>query len=342
MGGVALTPEIKNLIIKTWTNLKSDGNDPTATQIRKDVGKYIKGKEKQYGKLPKLRTFQEIIRNARKKLTNDKTIDEEWTMASLIEYDLPSDSIPCVIKAWRYAIANHEKFTVIQSKWVARLYRIYNNISELWYYSAWYSDIERTSILLVEDPVSNMTDGFNFLSAWETTTLFCTYHYYDKPLSDSIPYRIANAIKDGQIIEELLHYKNTKENACDIYSPDTFERVKNGNGKTNVINHELTELIRELPLLDTLSLEEGVKMVYLRLYGYLIRGSKWNDLSPKVAAGLIIDLRNWVISKSKDIASRVISVIMFDDNCPWPKEIYSKVGYESSNNNSENISVYDL
>ena len=99
---------------------------------------------------------------------------------------LQSNSI-YVIKVWRYAIANHEKFTVIQAKWVAKLYRIYENTTLLWYHSLWYSDIERTGILSGKNVVTHNTDGLNFLSAWETTNLLFTLYYYDHPRNDFAP-----------------------------------------------------------------------------------------------------------------------------------------------------------
>ncbi len=339
VGGAPLKPEMTSLIIRTWTNKRRGGEEPWAKEVRALVEENEDVKSGKLGKLPEVRTFQEIIREAKKKLLKDQSIDEDWSMASLITYDLPADTIPYVIKVWRYAIANHEKFTVMQAKWVTRLYRMYENTSYLWYHSLCYADIERTGILSGKKPFTNNTDGLNYLSGWETTNLLFTLYYYDKPRYDFAPQRIKESMKNEQIIEELLHYKNTKTNALLSYSPDTYKHVQHGKEYITEINHDLSDLIRELPLFDSLGLDEGVKMVYLRLYGCLIRGSKWNDLSPKEAINLIIDLRNWVIAKSKEIKKGLLTVNQFDDGCPWPIEILSKVGYKITADKADYVSI---
>ena len=75
------------------------------------------------------------------------------------------------------------------------------------------------------------------------------------------------------------------------------------------------------------------------LYGWLIRGSKWNNLSPKEAVNLIIELRNWVNAKSKEIERGLLTVNPFDDGCPWPTEILSKVGYEIAPDKPDYVSI---
>jgi len=325
MGGAALTPEMKNLIIKTWTNLKSKKQETTSTQVRKTVGKYIKGKENQYGKLPKLRTFQEIIRNAKKKLINDKTIDEEWTMACLINNDLPAEAIPYVTKVWRYAINTDERFTVIQAKWISRLYRIWDDITDLWYYSSWYADIERTSILSTEDPNTFMPDTTQFLTAWETMTLMFTGHYEGKHISLSgfRPF----ITKQGEVVEELLHYKNFDFDPYNIYSPDEIEQVPDSPIGLHRLNIKLSTLIRNLPTLSSMGFDYDSKMVYLRFFTYLIKSPKWKDKFPEEAIELINELRQWVLTTYKTIKTTPGEVELYDHS-PIPVEILLKVGYE--------------
>ncbi len=339
MGGSPLNPEIKNLMIQIWTQMRNEGIEATATKVRTSIAKQIKGKERQFGRLPKLRTFQDVIGKAKNTTDSNPSIDEDWSMASLIIHDFPADSMPFIIKIWRYAIANHEKFTVMQAKWVARLYRIYESTTLLWYHSLWYSDIERVGILSGKNVVTHNSDGLNFLSGWETTNLLFTLYYYDHPRNDFAHQRIKESLRNGKVIEELLHYKNTKDNALFIYSPDTFKYVQKGDEMVSEINHDLSDLIRELPLLETLGLNEDIKMVYFRLYGVLIRGSKWNDLSPKEAVKLIVELRRWVLEKSEELKNDSLTVSFFDDGTPWPIEILSKVGYEIKADKPDYVSI---
>jgi hypothetical protein len=319
MGGLPVKTEMNNLILKTWIELRSTGIDPIAKEVRSAVSSTVKGKESEYGRLPQLRTFQEIIREAKKELIKNTSIDAEWSMASLINNDLPPESIPWVIEVWRYCLVCNEKYTTIQAKWVTRLYHKYTDIPYLWYYSKWYSEIERVHLISGKEANTLEMDLIQFLSHEEYRVLRYV-HDYKETFWDTDGY-IQTATHNRRLIEEIMHYK------------------------TQHMHYELSMYIGPLPPLDEAGFDRSSKYIYLGLYSYIIRGPKWDELPPKEAVDIIKQLRKWVLKEYKDsrnwktnpITGQRTSLHIFQ----LPFSIFSKVGYSDKKENEYFMSVRD-
>ena len=225
---------------------------------------------------PSEETAYKLISDARR---TPRKFDESWTMASLKDNPLPPESIPSVLKVWRYASNTGEKFSLGQAEWVARLYTSFAQISLLWFWSYSYAHEERLSIVTNQEMDSFLLDSNLILSHWERHTLDLT-DFREKP----IKYRTERFLpedKDGNIIEELLHgieqINPSKENL-----------------NYNERDHALSHLVWALPPLDTLGFTEEARMVYLRWFTYLVKGPKWSSLSPEDALNVIVQLRQLI------------------------------------------------
>lgn len=320
MGGPRVTPATEELIIRIFRNLRNDGEEPSAKQVLNAAMAYITAHKRKDIFLPSLRKTQDILKEARKRHSNlspeEELMQEPWSMASLIKYELPPESIPYVIKVWRYAANTHEEFTVRHARWVSRLCHLFEDITDLWYYSSWYCDIETSKHFTEFEPNTFTPDTENFLSPWETMTLQITRQFNYVHMEG---FRPVFKHEDGKTVEELLHYNDILEldrfgvlpDACDEYYRELFYSII------------------ALPSLDSLGFDYPSKMVYLRLYTYLIRGSKWRGLSPKDAVDLIKQLREWVLSEYECVKDGTSELQLFTC-CPWPYYILLTAGYELS------------
>jgi hypothetical protein len=106
-----------------------------------------------------------------------------------------------------------------------------------------------------------------------------------------------------------------------------LEKFQPSNKPSNNYFEDLFTLIIDLPSLDSLGFDYDSKMVYLRLYTYLINGPKWKDLSPKEAVDLIVALRDWVITEYNIVKNEPGYVQLFTTG-PFPINLMLKVGYE--------------
>lgn len=231
--------------------------------------------------VPSHETILRLISTAR---TTPPKFQELWTMASLKdrENDLPPESIPSVLKVWRYAINTGEKFTVAHAQWVARLYPFYPQASLLWFWSYQYAHEERLSLATKQEMDTFILDSNLTLTEWERDTLLKT-DFRDKPLKFKTE-RFLPIDDDGNVIMELLH-GNIPTNPWD----DNY---------FNKRNLELSHLIEDLPPLKKLRLTEEATMVYIRWFTYLTKGPKWEALSADDALSVIVDLRK-IIKKEQ-------------------------------------------
>ena len=135
MGGPHVAPEMERLIIDTWLTMRTNDYEPAAKEVRYSVIRQLEKQGYSESDIPKLRTFQEYLRRARKKHIELKglPIDEQklWTMASLNELELSPEAIPYVLQVWRYSVNLGAEFTIRQAKWVARLLRLEKRFNDL-------------------------------------------------------------------------------------------------------------------------------------------------------------------------------------------------------------------
>lgn len=303
MGGLPVKPEMLNLIIRIWTQMRAQGEEPLAKEVMVKVADFTKGHEDEYGRLPKLRTFQEVIRDAKKKLLKAQTVDDEWSMGSLIQEDLPPDSIPQVVLVWRYAVNCNERFTVTQARWVSRLRHVWKDISDLWYYSRWYAEIERVHWLSGKQPDTSVMDRMNFLTPEERRVL-----RYSRGHSDAywqIDGYKAIATHNGKLIEEIMHHKNTQ------------------------MDGDRSAFIGPLPPLNEAGFDFDSKMMYLALYSHIIKGPRWDGLSSQQCRDLVIELRKWVLKEYK--GSRRLKTSLTGQQTfhvfQLPYKLFAQVGY---------------
>jgi hypothetical protein len=203
--------------------------------------------------------------------------EQDWTMASLRDKDnyLPPEAIPAVLKVWRYAINTGEKFTLAQAEWAARLHAMYPDTPLLWFWSYQYAHEERLATVTDQDMDSFLLDSNLILTPWERDTLLHT-DFRDKALKFRAE-RFLPLDDDGHVIEELLH-GNLPPNPWD----DAYFQER---------NLTLSDIIRELPSVDTLGFTDEAKMVYLRWFTYLTKGPNWDKLPAKHALNIIKSLR---------------------------------------------------
>jgi hypothetical protein len=259
--------------------------------------------------VPTEETLEKLISKARNHTPSP--LDEQWTTASLVDFDLPPDSVPAVTKVWRYALNTNESFAIRQAKWVARLYTLIKETSLLWFFSRKYADEERTASITGQQMDTFIPDTALFMGRWETNTLLYT-GYREGKLPKTSYDQILFRAKDGRIAEELLHgiehagiqFQNDSENSRD---------------------YELSKLIQELPSLDLIDFTQEARMVYLRWFTYLIKGPKWNRLSAQDALSITKRLRYWVLEQQKREHQSTPSFIK---EYPTPDELLEEVGYK--------------
>ena len=239
---------------------------------------------------PAEETAYKMISDARHTPTK---FNEPWTLASLPNkgHNLPPESIPAVVQVFRYASNSGEPFSLGQAEWVSRLYRLFPDYSDnpglLWYWSSEYSYQERLSILSGEKMDTSLLDRNLIFSQWENVTLDRTDFWEGFRIRW---YHFLYRHNDGNFAHELLHGIKARNplGEEDIYD----ER-----------DHELSKLVRYLPGLDSLELSIESKLVYLRWFIYITKGSHWKKLTPKAALDVIISLRKLVLSEQRNRTS---------------------------------------
>jgi hypothetical protein len=295
--GAWTTPEVKNLIIKNWLYLKNKGLKCTALEVRKFTLNDPLVKTKKYTNIPDIRVIQKIIKGAKEALKSisksEDMIDEIWTPALLTKVNLPDNSVPKVVDVWKYSLCTFEKFTDRQAKWASVLYHFFDDITLLWFWSRVYANHELISIAVGEPNDTRISDSNAFFSHWGKKTLDATDYFYKirYDWDNTLFLPIAN---DGEVIEELLH---------GINDPNMMI-VKNlikDEEEINQRDEELVDLIHDLPTLKALNFDFETKLVYLRFFNYILKGSKWNELSAQEAIDIIKQLRAWVISKKEEM-----------------------------------------
>ena len=259
--------------------------------------------------VPTEETLEKLISKARNHTPSP--LDEQWTTASLVDFDLPPDSVPSVIEIWRYALNTNESFTVRQARWVSRLYPLIKETPLLWFWSRKYAEEEK-AVSIIRQPMDTfIPDTALFMGRWETNTLLYT-GYREGKLTKYKYDHILFRTKDGHIAEELLH---GIEHVGIQFQNDT----------ENLRDYELSKLIQELPSLDSIYFTQEAKMVYLRWFTYLIKGPKWSILSAQEALNIIKRLRYWVLEQQNRENSSILGFIKIH---PTPDDLLREVGHK--------------
>lgn len=293
MGGIWVTPNIEKLIIDSWLKLRKEGYEPIAKKVLTYANSCLLETEQKYIELPGIRKVQLILKKARENLLSlpeaEKILDEPWTMLSLAKGDIPSTAIPEVVDVWRYCISTDEFFSIRQAKWVSYLYHFITDTTLLWYWSRMYTDYELVSLASKESIDTRLEDSNLLFGFWERKTLGAT-DYYKGMEYFSRKRLLIHKANDGGIAEELMHGIEGIESMI-------FE------DRINDRDDKLSSLIADLPSFDSLGLSLEAKLVYLRWFTYITKGSKWSELSAEEAFEIIKELRQWVLSNQEKILS---------------------------------------
>ncbi len=89
-------------------------------------------------KLPERESIAKIISRTRKHPKSP--LDEPWHVVTLADYDMPAEALPALLLIWGKSQEEpDEPLTIREAMWVARLYRLINNIEFLYVYAKHYA-----------------------------------------------------------------------------------------------------------------------------------------------------------------------------------------------------------
>ena len=323
-----VSEEMERTINDTWLRMRKPDYEPTAKRVRASVVRELTDDGYTELELPKLRTFQEYLRRARKRqitLKQESKVDEHksWNMETLNEFPLPSESIPYVLQLWRYSVALDTEFTIRQAKWASRLYCNYlltesrPDIIELYFISRRYSHEEELSLLSNSEMLIFTLDSSLVMGNWELNNVIVTDFLKPKPML-YIKHTLIPRGPDSGVIEEFIHALPVLEDM------ETEEEDKRA--------HEIRRAIARLPSSSLYFEDFEIRMVYLRQLSFVAKGPKWNTLPPEEIFNVIVDLRNWTLETKERIdnppikSAKSILGISFD-RTPFPNHLYTRVGY---------------
>ncbi len=330
MGGPPVSEDMKRVMLETWFRMRTVDYEPTAKEVRASVVRQLEKEGYTESEIPKLRTFQEYLRSARKRqitLALESKVDEQkpWNMKTLDAFPLPSESIPHLLQVWRYSVNLGVEFTIRHAKWASRLYPQVKDMTKLWFISRRYSHEEELSLFTNTKMKIFMLDSFLVMGNWERrTAIYTDVLRPDDPIG-YVKHTVIPKGKDGGIAEELI-------NALPFDPWGDIEGEKEA-----VRAHDISSLIRELPSSNLYFQDLETRMIYLRQLSYIVNGPKWNELSPEEIRDIIVELRNW-INKAKDRiqeldiedkTSKDFRIYMRKQMAlgSYPRHLYISVGY---------------
>lgn len=307
MGGPRLTPKTERLLLSIWMTLRKDGKDPTALQVLAAAAAHAKTHDSNSIFLPKIRKVQNMIKDAKKHYEalspDEKILQKPWSMASLVQHELPPESIPSILEVWRYSLALDQKFTIRQAKWVSRLHASTKDTTLLWINSGLYSDEEYLSLLSGKPINTQNIDVYLVLSDSEFNTILTTGIYdnlleWNEGIYISPPYS-----SDGGIAEELLHAIPYRSILLGNIEADKATRL-----------YEAGRMLLNLPSTSNFFPHTETRLVYLRYLSYISNGPEWSNLPSNLIFNIIVQLRQWVLDNESKLSN-------------GPKHLYELVGY---------------
>lgn len=296
MGGPRLSEEMIRAIHETWFRIRTVDYEPTAKEVRASVVRQLEKEGYTESEIPKIRTFQEYLRLARKRQINlqlESKADEQqpWNMQTLNEFPLPPESIPHLLQLWRYSINLGTEFTIRQAKWASRIYAQVKDTTELWLSSRIYSQEEELS-LLSEVPMRIFElDNVLVMGRNEVETIKIPESKHSSIVTYSLKGLVFIA-EDGGIMEEFLHAL-----PCDIVNEDI--------NYVGDYAYYLISLISALPSSSKYFPNVETRMVYLRHLSYLASVDNWQRFKPEEIRDIVVDLRKWVIETKNKIDKKI-------------------------------------
>lgn len=74
--------------------------------------------------------------------TTDGPQDKPWSTATLDKYPIPPESLPAVLRVWKFCIEKGVSLTIREAKWVSRLSAIQQDIEKLSFIASRYARTE--------------------------------------------------------------------------------------------------------------------------------------------------------------------------------------------------------
>ncbi|MFC2007307.1 hypothetical protein ACFLVB_01750 [Chloroflexota bacterium] len=326
MGGHPVEPGIKNLIQKTWLDMRNDSERVVVKEVLESVRHYLHLQNKDNVPLPQLRTVQKIIQEAREKYSErtdeQKLQDKPWTTAasSSHPYHFPPQSIPLLLQLWRYSIHLNHVFTIRHAIWASRLsFQLKDmDIAEIWLHSRQYATEEELSLVSNTPMRTFQLDGSLVMGSMEKITAEGNFKLKDQPFGDIHHTQIKRACDDG-IMEEYI-------NVLDDYGRhDSLEQY-------NELKR-LYYLISELPSSSKIFPDMESRMIYLDNLSRISKFPKWKTLTPEEIKEIIIDLRNWTLNvklrreepKNNKLPLGILNRLG-PDPMLFPTQIYERLG----------------
>jgi len=312
--GAPLAEDMKRTIAETWYNMRTIDYEPLPKEVRASVVRQLEKEGYTESEIPKLRTFQEYVKRARKRqitLREKPDVDgsKAWNLEILDENDcsLPHDTIPFVLQLWRYCKNLGSDLTIRQAKWASRLCYLLKDlgISEQWIHIMRYSREEELSLLSGTQMRTDQLNSLLIMEPWERMTLVETDVRFKA--NWKINHTIAPKGSDGGIVEEFLYafadiLQSRFYMMLDDKLPDDIDRVD----KISTLIHSLPSSSKYFPDFES-------RMVYLRHLAKLSTLPYWKTAKPEEIHSLIIDLRAWIIAIIKNKIEK--------ENKPKPKSL---------------------
>ncbi len=339
MGGYRVLPEAEKLIVGLWQELKKEGKDHSAGKVLAAAEAYVGTTNKKNLFLPGLRKTQDIIKEARHKNSTlsleEKGMQEPWSLSTLDKYPIPPEALPAVLECWRYTINLGDPLTIRQAKWVARLYFIFTDITELTLNSGMYAYEELLS-LISGTPMRNFELDNHLVMGYREVQTIKIPEWGNSIVTYSAKPQVFIA-EDGGIMEEFLNALPSDIHNNDINYVADYA-------------YYLISLISALPSSVKYFPDIESRMVYLRHLYYLSSVDNWKRFKPEEIRDIVVDLRKWIVETKAEIDEERTrkqsfhypfkNIRMKDE---WehinrdslnPADIYKRVGYSNYDQNN--------
>jgi len=318
--GAPKTPEKTRLfIIDIYNSLyKAYGKKPSAPKVLEVAQKSIERNNRKDIFLPKIRKTEQIIREITpfESLSSDERDQQfDWRLTS--SYPLHPDSMPAVVRVWKYSCHADEKYTVRQAKWVSRLCGLLPDTVYLWTCSYLYSKIEELHLTSKIFYDSFYDDLSVFMDTLELQT-FLETHQNIKSLQDDFGMAYPTNYHDI-IVEENLH------------PLDYYNSLINGT-IINIRDQQLIDLAAKMPSLLELKLSPHSYNLYVSWFTFIRKTQDWSEINAEQAIGIIQALRSWIVkeepileadSKARTFDSGLQSkplIVTFNQELPKPEK----------------------
>ncbi|MFC1899622.1 hypothetical protein ACFLXP_04765 [Chloroflexota bacterium] len=343
-----ISEEMERTITETWLSMRRLDYEPTAANVRASVVRQLSKEGYSDTELPKLRTFQEYIRRARKRnasLKGTSNIDESlpWYIEILNDgyFYIAPEIVPFILQLWRYCKNLGPELTIRQVKWATRLYYLVKDldIAEQWVCISRYSREEELSLLSGTQMRTEELNSSLVMQPWEHMTLTETDVKFKA--NRRIGHTFILRAIDGGIAEEFSYVfadilrSHIDTELDDTLPGDKFPEDANRANRLDLLMFSLPSSSKYFPDFES-------RMVYLRHLAKLSQLPYWRNAEPEEIYALIGDLRSWVVSQAKakikrenNPKSKSLFGYMLGSGGSFPLDIYLRAGFSLDEDTEE-------